>query len=582
MLKIPQILRILTGQQVRKVPFVLLAMLIGAGFEVIGLSLVIPIMDIVANPSQGRFAEIIYDYYPSASSNFLMILAVSMFALVYIIKGVYLTFLVRVGAAFVYGIREDINNRLMQRYLYGPYEFHLTNNSSKIIRNITIETANLVNYALNPILIILTEGIVVMLFAVFLVWVEPQGALIVGAIIFLSALIFQGFIREYISELGRVREHADAKIIQKSQEAIGGIKDIKVLLKEGEFLEQFSKYNGMSAGASLRQFVWGQIPRMYLEAIGVLTLSILLLFLALNPERTSQATETIGLFALAAFRLLPSANRILSALSSLSFSSAVVANLDQQLNSVEPPSVTLIENKKAMSSLSFSGSVDFVDVSYVYPGSDRPSLNGVTLSIRKGETVGIIGKSGAGKTTLVDVFLGLLTPSSGTIFVDGVRIDDNITGWQRLVGYVQQDVFLLDDSIRKNIAFGVLDDEVDDERLSEVVKESQLDELIFSLSEGLDTHLGERGLRLSGGQKQRIGIARALYHQSSVLVLDEATSALDNTTEAEVLSAIENLKGHKTIIVVAHRLSTLKSCDWIVELRNGMILRYFKGSDCQS
>jgi ABC-type multidrug transport system fused ATPase/permease subunit len=384
-----------------------------------------------------------------------------------------------------------------------------------------------------------------------------------------------------MEEIGSTRQRADGLIVQKAQEAIGGIKDVKVLLKEDAFMEHFSKYNLLSAEADAQHFTWSQFPRMYLETIGVVTLSALLLFLTINSADSVQVIPTFGLFALAAFRLLPSANRIMISFNGLRYSSSVISNIEQQLNEAKLIPIHTTNEHEVRNSLSFAKTIDIQNISHSYDGSETISLNDISISIKKGESIGIIGKSGAGKSTLVDVILGLLAPTSGTIAVDGNSIYDNLSGWQQIVGYVQQDVFLLDDSILKNIAFGIHEDNIDCERLHQVVKEAQLDDFVYTLSEGLNTLLGERGLRLSGGQKQRIGIARALYHKSSVLVFDEATSALDTETETEIMSEIANLKGDQTIIVIAHRLSTLRHCDRIVELSKGSIVKTFQGIEME-
>jgi ABC-type multidrug transport system fused ATPase/permease subunit len=426
-----------------------------------------------------------------------------------------------------------------------------------------------------------TESLVILAFMIFLVWLEPQGTIIVLSLLLLSGLLFQGLIKNFMEEIGSSRLNADGLIVQKAQEAIGGIKDIKVLLKEGVFIEHFSKYNLLSAKADAQHYTWSQFPRMYLETIGVITLSVLLLFLTINSADSVQVIPTFGLFALAAFRLLPSANRIMISISGLRYSSSVISNIEQQLNEAKLIPIHTINEDEVKNSLSFSQSIDIQNISHSYDSSKAISLNDISISIKKGESIGIMGKSGAGKSTLVDVMLGLLAPTSGTITLDGTSIYDNLNSWQQIVGYVPQDVFLLDDSILKNIAFGIHEDNLDFERLNEVIKEVQLDDFICELSEGLNTELGERGLRLSGGQKQRIGIARALYHKSSVLVFDEATSALDTETETEIMSEISNLKGNQTIIIIAHRLSTLKHCNRIVELSKGSIVNTFQGIEIE-
>jgi len=571
MIKLKKILNILSKEHTQKLPFIILAMLIGAGFEVLGLSLIIPLLDVITNISQSKFAEFISSYYPMLNNEQVIILTIVLFALIYIIKGFYLALLARIISDFVFGVKVSINKRLIEYYIKAPYEFHLKNNSSSLIRNITIEARTLVFHTLIPLLVIATESLVIIAFIIFLLWLEPQGTIIVASLLLFTGLLFQRLIKNFMEEIGTTRLNADGLIVQKVQESIGGIKDIKVLLKEDVFIEHFLKHNLLSAKADSQHYTWSQFPRMYLETIGVVTLSALLLFLTINSADSVKTIPTFGLFALAAFRLLPSANRIMISLSGMKYSSSVIGNIHQQLNEAKMLQIPSTYEYEAMDSISFTKSIDIQNISHSYNDSENNSLNDISISIKKGERIGIIGKSGAGKSTFIDVILGLLAPMSGTITVDGKSIYKNLNGWQQIIGYVQQDVFLLDDSILKNIVFGVHEENIDHEKLNQVVKEAQLDDMVCSLSEGLHTQLGERGLRLSGGQKQRIGIARALYHKSSVLVFDEATSALDTETENEIMSTISNLKSDQTIIIVAHRLSTLKYCDRIVELSKGSI-----------
>jgi len=553
-------------------------MLIGSAFEVIGLGLFIPVMNLITNPSEGKVVALLDGYYPGLTSDAVIYLTLIVFALFYVIKGTYLAFLARILGRFSFGIKADINDELMHKYIKGPYEFHLKNNSAQLIRNITTESTQLVGNTLNPLLTIATEILVITSVVTFLLLIEPLGTLIVVSLLIVCSLAFQRLIKDLIADLGKTRHYADGLIVQTAQESIGGIKDVKVLSKEDAFLERFSRYNKMSSVVSSQQFMWSQIPRMYLETIGVLMLSVLLLFLTVGAQTPLDSISTLGVFALSAFRLLPSANRILSSLNALTFSSAVVNNIEEQLNAISPIPIQAKNENATNHSSSFSKNIEIDNLCYQYPDSEKPSLRDISLSIRKGESVGIIGESGAGKSTLVDIFLGLFVPTSGSILVDGTSIYDNLKDWQQQVGYVQQDIFLLDDSIQKNIAFGLREDEIDGKRVLQVVVEAQLNELVASLPDDLNTQLGERGVRLSGGQKQRIGIARALYRKSSILVLDEATSALDSATEGEIISIIKNLKGDKTTIVIAHRLSTIEHCDRIVEFNNGSICKIFEGT----
>ena len=377
-----------------------------------------------------------------------------------------------------------------------------------------------------------------------------------------------------MEKIGRIRHQADGMFIQTTQEALGGIKDVKVLGKEQHFLDKFAMNNQTLSDVSSRAYILSQIPRLYLETIGIIVFLSLIILLILKGGDLGQVIPILGVFTLAAFRLLPSANRIITYMNSLSYAEKVIEMLNDHLtradltNSFEHSVDTNIDKEPS----AFNQSIEIKNLCYQYPKTTTLALSNINLIIKKGESIGIVGKSGAGKSTLSDAILGLIKPSTGSIYLDGVDIYNDIKSWQALIGYVQQDIFLLDDSIRRNIAFGVPDDKIDLKGLNEAISESQLDEFISTLPEGIDTQLGERGVRLSGGQKQRIGIARALYRNTPILVFDEATSALDNETESEIVSAIKSFKGIRTTIVIAHRLSTIEHCDRVIELKKGCMV----------
>jgi ATP-binding cassette, subfamily B, bacterial PglK len=561
---------ILPKHRIKQIPFILFAMIIGAAFEVVGIGIVIPLIDIISD-SDNRVTEYLGSAFPSLSSQNIVLLSVTLFAMVYIVKGVYLSGLAWLNGRFSYAVKADVSNTLMEGYLKAPYEFHLQKNSAQLIRNLTTESFQLVNNVLTPLLTIVTECVVIIAVSIFLTTIEPIGTIVVLVILVVLSFSFQRVLGSYVAKLGGIRQHADGMLIQRSQEALGGIKDVKMLGKELHFFDQFRIHNLTSTNVSAKQYVINQIPRMYLETIGILVFLILIVLLIVKGDDFRQVIPTLGVFALAAFRLLPSANRLLSAINSLRFADAVIANLNDQLKAIAltVPCVPSVNNNMAHSA--FERSIDIDNLCYQYPGTHELTLSDINLTIVKGESIGVIGKSGAGKSTLLYTILGLLKPSAGAIYIDSVDIYEDIKSWQSLIGYVQQDIYLLDNSIRSNIAFGELDDEIDANRINDAIIEAQLDEFVASLPEGIDTHLGERGVRLSGGQKQRIGIARVLYRNTPILVFDEATSALDNETETEIVSAIKRFKGVRTTIVIAHRPSTIEHCDRVIELKKGRI-----------
>ena len=514
-----------------RVPILLLAMLVGAALEVLGIGLIIPFLDAVAGSGDNEFLAFLRAQLPGHTGQELILLSVAAFAAVYLFKGLYLAFLAWVLARFFYSVQVQISNRMIKSYTEAPYEFHLENNSSQLIRNLTTELTLLLSNVLGPIMLIATEGLIIIAISLFLIVLEPVGTLIVIALFAFLSFGFQYFLGRYSSRLGAERQIADGLIVQKAQEALGGIKEVKVLGKERYFSELFNQQKFRSAMLSAKQHALNQFPRMYLETIGVLVFSLLVIFLTVRDGAFVQSLSTLGVFALAAFKLLPSANRLLSAVNKLSFAEPVINALHKQLDLSSAMATDVSSRSEENPLRSFERDIELDRLSYKYPNAADQALSKVTLTIRKGDSVGIIGKSGAGKSTLLDVFLGLLKPSAGALRVDGMSVFDDIQAWREMVSYVQQDVFLLDDSITRNVAFGVNDGDIDTHKLERAIAEAQLDDFVASLPDGRDTALGERGVRLSGGQKQRIGIARALYRDTPIIVLDEATSALDNETE---------------------------------------------------
>jgi len=542
--------------------------IIGALLETIGIGLIIPILDLLSNKN------IVNDNYffsllSSASGNppyeKLVILTIFLYFVIYIIKAIYLVLLSWFHAKFTYGVKADIGNRLIVEYIKAPYEFHLERNSSHLIRNITSECTHLVGNLLNPAVVLLSEIFLALMVVFLLFLVEPIGSLIVFLTMAISVLIFQIAIEKFSSILGYIRQEAEGKIIQKAQEALGGIKDVKVLKRINFFTNEFSYNNNKASHVASKQYVIAQLPRHWLELIGIFGLSLLMVILIQFTKSPEEIIPTVGLFALAAFRLLPSANRILNSINSFRYGETVSNLLHSELK------INQSVIKKAQIKLKFEDNIALQNISYRYPGAKSNSLSNLSLVINKGESIGIVGKSGAGKSSLVDIILGLLNPSNGGVYIDGVNINEGLTSWQQKVGYVQQNIFITDNSLRNNIAFGLKEEEIDSKLLENAINKANLRELVNNLPNGVNTFLGERGVRLSGGQKQRIGIARALYHNPPILVFDEATSALDSATELDIVNEIKSLKGSKTIIIVAHRPSTIQSCDKIIKIVDGKI-----------
>lgn len=546
-------------------------MLIGMMLETLGLGLVLPAIsllmqeDIAANsPFIQPFLQVLG--HPSRTQ--LVLSGMLALVFVYLLKGFFLAFLIWRQSRFAFEVQARLSQSLFAIYLLQPYTFHLQRNSAQLLRNVTGEINLFANNALLSSMALITEGLVLFGITCLLLYVEFVGTLIVVLVLGGVAWVFNKNTRKHISRWGHRRQYHEGLRIQHLQQGLGGVKDVKLLGREGDFLAQYHIHNMQSARMGQNQATLLQLPRLWLELLAVSGMAMLVLLMLAQGREIASIMPTLGLFAIAAFRLMPSVSRVLIAIQSIRYGMPVINLLYEELRLAVPVPV-------AQDSVvnTFQNEIRLVNLGYTYPNASVPTLKGLTLTIRKGESVGFIGPSGAGKSTLVDVILGLLTPGCGQVMVDGEDIQRNLRNWQNQIGYVPQSIYLTDDTIRRNVAIGVPEEQIDDAAVRRAIIEAQLEDLVASLPDGLETMVGERGIRLSGGQRQRIGIARALYHDPSVLVLDEATSALDADTENSMMQAIAALQHKKTLVLIAHRLATLKNCTQIVELCDGSVKR---------
>jgi ATP-binding cassette, subfamily B, bacterial PglK len=494
----------------------------------------------------------------------------SFLVFVYLIKSGFLAFSIWKQTSFAYQLQQRISEQLFKSYLNQPYTFHLYKNSADLIRNATTEVT-LFTLVINALLLLITETMVLIGIASILIYIEPVGAIVVVSALVVAGLFFNRFTKNRVLRWGKARQYHDGLRIQHLQQGLGGVKEVKLYGREDDFLKQFSLHNYESARTNGNQVMIQQFPRLGLEFLAIFGLAMLVYVMTFSGVKLITIVPTLGLFAAAAFRLMPSANRLLGALQTLRFHSPVIDVLNKELSSN-----VILDNISAVSIHDnfkpFEREIQLKQVSYTYAGASKKALNNVSLTIVKGETIGVIGTSGSGKSTLIDILLGLLSPTKGSLLVDGHELGDDVRAWQSQIGYVPQSIYLTDDSLKNNIAFGLPTDKIDNASIMEALEAAQLADFIHQLPEGIETVVGERGVRLSGGQRQRIGIARALYHNPEVLVLDEATSALDSETEHDVMQAIYALHKTKTIIIVAHRLSTVEKCDKLFQLEIGKLI----------
>ena len=543
---------------------IVVMVIVGMFLETISLGIVVPIIGILTQDDYQQKYPFIVDIFGNLSREELISAVMVAMVLIYIVRSLFLFWSLWIQKGFSASVSGRLSQSLFSTYLRQPYMFHLQRNSSTLMRNAKNATA-IVTCGVDPFLVLLTDGLVAIAMFALLIAVEPVGTLAVLLVFGLSTFVFQRTTRRRIDNWGYQVDYHETKILQHLQEGFGGAKDVKVLGRENEFLSQHEKHLGESIRINRIYNVILTLPRSFMEIITIVGLCLLVVSMVVRGRELADIVPILGLFAAAAFRVMPSINRLLMATQTLIFNRSIIASVYQDFLLDSPDSLTVKSNTK------FASQLELMDVSFQYPTAATASLQNVSLVVKRGEAVGFVGPSGAGKSTLVDVILGLFAPTSGVVKVDGQDVQQNLRNWQNQIGYVPQAIYLTDDTLRRNVAFGLNDENIDDNLVRDAIRLAQLEDFVATLPEKLDTVVGERGVRLSGGQRQRIGIARALYHNPSVLVLDEATSSLDTPTEHGVMQAVQALQGSKTVLIVAHRLSTVEYCDRLYKIENARI-----------
>jgi ABC-type multidrug transport system fused ATPase/permease subunit len=538
--------------------------IVGMFLETISLGIVVPIIGILTQDDYQQKYPFIVDIFGNLSREELISAVMVAMVLIYVVRSLFLFWSLWIQKGFSASVSGRLSQSLFSIYLRQPYMFHLQRNSSTLMRNAKNATS-VVTCGVDPFLVLLTDGLVAIAMFALLIAVEPVGTLAVLLVFGLSTFIFQRTTRRRIDNWGYQVDYHETKILQHLQEGFGGAKDVKVLGRENEFLSQHEKHLGESIRINRIYNVILTLPRSFMEIITIVGLCLLVVSMVVRGRELADIVPILGLFAAAAFRVMPSINRLLMATQTLIFNRSIIASVYKDFLLDSPDSTSSGSGTK------FAAQLELTDVSFKYPTAATASLQNVSLVVKRGEAVGFVGPSGAGKSTLVDVILGLFAPTSGVVKVDGQDVQQNLRNWQNQIGYVPQAIYLTDDTLRRNVAFGLNDENIDDNLVRNAIRLAQLEEFVATLPEKLETVVGERGVRLSGGQRQRIGIARALYHNPSVLVLDEATSSLDTPTEHGVMQAVQALQGSKTVLIVAHRLSTVEYCDRLYKIENARI-----------
>jgi ABC-type bacteriocin/lantibiotic exporter with double-glycine peptidase domain len=571
-----KILFLLTSEQKKSLFFLSVLMLIGMLFEMLGLGILLPALglmlktDIVKDyPSIKPFLNLV----GNPSKNQLVFFGMLILVVLYFLKSVFLIFLTWKQSKFSAELSANISEQLFYGYLSLPYSFHLQRNSTELLRNIQSEVGVFTSLS-QGIITLSIEISVVLSVAFILILVEPVGAVTISIFLGISGYLFFQFTKKRLLNWGEKRQYHVGLAGKYLIQGLSGVKDVKLSGREEDFVNEYSVHNKANANILTRVITLSQAPRFYLELLAVVGLAGLIILMIMQEKPLVLLVPTLGTFAAASFRIIPSVNRIVAAMQNITYSKPAVDVLFREFKFINEHNKSLIPGSK----INFNDCIEIKDLKFQYESSDVDAVNEISIKINKGACIGLIGQSGSGKSTLVDIILGLLKPTGGNILVDGKDIQGNIREWQKQVGYVPQSIYLTDDTLRRNIAFGIPENLIDENAVKSALSAAQLDVFVSELHEGLETVVGERGVRLSGGQRQRIGIARALYHNPEVLVLDEATSALDGLTEDGVMEALNIMHGSKTLIIVAHRLSTVENCDILYRLENGKIIEAGKPS----
>lgn len=565
---------IFTKKEKIHLAFVFLVILIGSFIELLGVSVFLPFIDILMKPDsimEQKKYRYFYELFGFSSTDHFLIALGILICAVYLFKNLYLTFQQNCMLKFSYTTRMHLATKLLSTYMAEPYTFHLNKNISELQRSLQYD-ANQFMQLINSSLQALAEVAVVICLGIYLIYVSPTISMVIIGLVVICIGLFFWISKKFSKRIGAQNEAYNAKLYQWINQSLGGIKEVKVLNREKFFVDSYKEvYKKLIKGAKNNEML-AAVPKYILETVCIIGMIIAVIGKLLWGRRDLNAfVVQMSAFAVAAFRLLPSVGKISAYINNIMYSIPSLDLIYKDLKEIE----NFIPKENDISAIekwNFDNSIELLNVSYAYEGTDKKVLNNISLTIRKGETVALIGSSGAGKTTLADVFLGLLIPQQGSIRVDGKNIYENINSWHRMLGYIPQTIYLSDDTIRNNVAFGIKEEDIDEQAVVEALKKAQLYDFIQTLEQGLETFVGDRGVRLSGGQRQRIGIARALYCNPEVLVLDEATSALDTETETAVMEAIDSLKGYKTMVIIAHRLTTIQNADKIYEVVDGNVV----------
>lgn len=577
MIKILKKINILMdGKQKREMVGLLLMMVVSAFLETGAVMMVMAVVEMIIKPdtlTQGETYQKICSILHLNGTVEFSVLAILFLIFLYIAKNSFQFFLQKSLYRFVYTNQFHTAANLMKNFVKRDYEFYLNAETSVIQRSITADVSNMYALILS-VLQIASESIVALFLVIALAMQDPVMTVVIAVLLLVTLVVIKNIIKPIMNRTGKENQDYGASMFSWIAQTIQGIKDIKVAGKEQYFINEYCKVGEGYVKAMERFSLFNNTPKLLIETVCIAGLLGYILVLIVSGADVSAMISLFAAFGIAAMRLLPAASRINNQMTSMAFNEPFFFNVsDNLVEETNEQNTDISYAVVAKEKLPVTRAVTLQDITYHYPNSDKLIFDHASVTFPIGKSIGVVGASGAGKTTIIDIVLGLLNLQGGKVLADDVDIQSHYREWLANVGYIPQMIFLLDADIRKNVAFGIPEEEIDDEKLWYALREAQLDEFIKTLPDGVYTGIGERGIRLSGGQRQRIGIARALYNDPEVLILDEATSALDNDTEAAIMDSINRLHGKKTLLIIAHRLQTIEKCDMVYRVENGAIVK---------
>ncbi len=569
---------LLDKKQKRFMIVLVIMMLIGAILEACSVAVIIPVINIIIDKDaieSSRIMSRVFELSHISDVKVFAVLVMVLLILMFVIKNIYLYIQQKVLYNYIYTNQFSTSERMMRNYIRRNYEYFLTADTAVIQRTITSDVNNMYALILS-LLTLVSEVIVFIALAVFLLFTDWRMTAFVATLLAVTLLVIKIVIKPMMYKAGKDNQDYYSSLFKWINESVTGIKDIKIGGRERFFVNEYIRYGTGYVDAVQKYTLYSNVPRLIIEVVCISGMVLYFIFLYLTGQNSEAILSVLGAVGVALARLMPCANRINNQLNNIAyfepFLMGVSDNLQDEISGANTDlSVIDIPKEK----LEIKNGIELKNICYKYPETSKYILQDASIEVKVGEAIGIVGTTGAGKSTIVDVMLGLLHPEKGQVLADGkdVLTEENYRKYLKNIGYIPQNIFMLDDTIKHNIAFGVPDDEIDENRLWEVIKEAQLEDFIKGREDGLDANIGERGIQISGGQRQRIGIARALYDDPEVLVLDEATSALDGETEKAVMESINILHGKKTLVIIAHRLQTIEKCDHVYRIENGVATR---------